>query len=228
MVRPGASNVPRTVPGPDAIAGAILVREALARLDLNEPTKAKIADTLGGKPVRSGTAADDRALRPDDLKLLIPSAAVIAAGLDPATTPIPVPPVLWQDAGNELLVRIAGVRAEIGGGFVEITVPVSCDQTGDAEVTVTFITGTPDRPAGGIATTEDHPRGAAVVVENWAEPLIAFAWQTLLTATGAVSGAGGADFAGRSLITAGLEVNADGLRVTPMARHTFLPRAGPP
>jgi len=226
MVRPGASNVPRTVPGPDAIAGAILIRDALARLDLNEPTKAKIADALG-RPVRSGTAAADRAIRPDDLRVLIPSAAVTAAGLDPARTPIPPPPVLWEDGGNELLVILKGIRAEIGDGFVEITIPVSCDQSGDAEVTVTFVTGTPDRPAGGLATTEDHPRGPAVVVENWAEPLIALAWQTLLVATGAVSSAGGADFAGRDLIAAGLEVNADGLRVTPMARHTFLPQAGP-
>lgn len=216
----------RTVPGPDAIAGAIVVRDVLARADIDEATRAKIIGELG-RPVRSGTATDDRAVRPDDLKLLIPSAAVIAAGLDPAKTPQPPPPIFWQDKGNELLVQLAGVRAELGGGFVEITIPVTCDQTGDAEVTVTFITGTPDRPAGGIVTTEDHPRGPAVVVENWAEALIAFAWLTLLTATSAVSGAGGPDLSGRELIAAGLEVNADGLRVTPMARHTFLTRAGP-
>jgi hypothetical protein len=42
-----------------------------------------------------------------------------------------------------------------------------------------------------------------------------------------VSGAGSTDLSGRSLIAAGLEVNADGLRVTPMARHTFLAQAGP-
>jgi hypothetical protein len=226
VTHPKASNLPRTVPGPDAIADAIVVRDALARAGLDEATRAKITAALS-RPVRSGTATDDRAVRPDDLKLLIPSAAVIAAGLDPAKTPLPPPPILWQDNGNELLVRLAGVRAELGDGFVEITIPVSCDQTGDAEVTVTFITGTPDRPAGGLATTEDHPRGPAVVVENWPEALIAFAWQTLLTATSAVSGAGGADFSGRELIAAGLEVNADGLRVTPMARHTFLTQAGP-
>jgi hypothetical protein len=226
VTHPRASSVRRTVPGPDAIAGAIVVRDALARAGLDEATKAKIIDALG-RPVRSGTATDERAVRPDDLKLLIPSAAVIAAGLDPAKTPLPPPPIYWQDKGNELLVQLAGVRAELGGGFVEITIPVTCDQTGDAEVTVTFVTGTPDRPAGGMATTEDHPRGPGVVVENWAEPLIAFAWQTLLTATSAVSGAGGADLSGRELIAAGLEVNADGLRVTPMARHTFLTQAGP-
>ena len=41
-----------------------------------------------------------------------------------------------------------------------------------------------------MTTTEDHPRGPAVVVENWHEPLIAFAWQTLLIATSAVAGFG--------------------------------------
>ena len=114
------------------------------------------------------------------------------------------------------------MRANLGDGLIEIVVPVTCDQTGDVEISVSFVTGTPDRPAGGIATTEDHPRGPAVVVENWAEPLIAYAWQTLVTATAALSSAGGTDLAGRKLITAGLAISAEGLTVTPMAPHTFL------
>jgi hypothetical protein len=44
----------------------------------------------------------------------------------------------------------------------------------------------------------------------------------LITATDAFSGAGGVDVAGRKLITAGLAVSANGVTVTPMARHSFV------
>ena len=213
------------MPGPEAVAGAILARDALARADLDPQVKAQVAKQLAsvlpGQVTRAGTSAGDRAIASQDLAALIPGAAVTAAGLDPAKTPMPPPPVLWQDSGNQLLVQLAGVHADLGDGFVELTVPVSCDQTGEAKVTVTFVTGTPDRPTGGIATTEDRPRGPAVIVENWREPLIAFCWHTLVIATSALSGTIGSDLAGNALITAGLTATSKGLTVTPMGRHTF-------
>jgi hypothetical protein len=219
------ANVPGVVAGPGAIAGALLLRDALQRADLDDQTRARILKNLAGVlplALRPGKVAGDRTLRPDDLKLLIPSAAVSAAGLDPAKTPMPPPPVLWENAGNQLLVQLAGIQASLGDGFIELAIPVSCDQTGDTQITVTFVTGSPDRPSGGVTTTEDHPRGASVVIENWHEPLIAFAWQTVLIATSALSGVAGTDLSGRNLITNALAINADGLSVLPMAQHTFL------
>ena len=228
MVRPSVGNLPGTIPGPDAVAAAIITTEALQRADLGRETVDQIVKALGdvlpGHPLQAGAAAVDRRLPPDALTRLVPSAAVVAAGLDPARTSTAPPPGLWQDGANRLLVRVAGVRAQLGDGTIVLTVPVTCDQTGDADVTVTFVTGTPDRPAGGIVTTEDHPRGPAPVVENWAEPIVAFAWQTLVTAASAVSGAAGGDLAGHDLITAGLAVNADGFTVTPMGRYAFTAR----
>jgi hypothetical protein len=219
------AKVDRTVPGPEAVAGAILARDALARADLDPKVKEQVAKQLApilpGQVTRAGTSPGDRAIAAQDLAALIPGAAVTAAGLDPAKTPMPPPPVLWQDSGNQLLVALAGVRAMLGEGLVEFTVPVSCDQTGDAQVTVAFVTGTPDRPSGGIATTEDRPRGPAVIVENWREPLIAFCWHTLVIATSALSGTIGTDLAGNALITAGVTASAKGLAVTPMGPHTF-------
>jgi hypothetical protein len=128
--------------------------------------------------------------------------------------------VLWSTDAGQLLVRIAEVHADLTDGAIVITLPVTCDQTGPVDVTVTFITGSPDQPTGGVATAEDHPRGPEVVVEN--EPLVALAWHTLVIAIGAMSGAGGNDFSGRDLISASFAVSKDGLTVTPMARHTFL------
>ncbi len=220
----------RTVPGPDALAGAILTTEALQRARINPDTSGQVVKALGdllpGHPVQAGSAAVDRTLPETALTSLIQSAAIVASGLDPATTAVPAPAVLWTSGVNRLLIKVAGVTATLGEGTIVITVPVSCDQTGDAAVTVTFVTGTPDRLAGGIVTTEDHPRGPAIVVENWGEALVAFAWQTLVAATNALSGAAGGDFSGHSLITAAVTVNQAGLSITPMGKHTFM--AGSP
>ena len=226
MTRPAASQQRSPVPAPEAIAGALLTQEALRDVKFNPADLPDaITGLLPGRPLQPGKTAPLRALPPDALQRLIPSAAIVAAGLDPARTLSPAPPVLWERDGARLLIRVGAVRAELATGLVQIVVPITCDQTGDAEVTVAFVTGSADRPAGGIATTEDHPRGPAVVVEGWAEPLIAFAWQTLVVATSALSGAGGEDVSGRSLVTAGLDVSADGMQVTAMGRHTFYPQA---
>jgi hypothetical protein len=130
--------------------------------------------------------------------------------------------VLWSDGDNQLLVRLAEITVQLGLGTITLTIPLTCDQTGPVACTVTFVTGTPSQPAGGITTTEDHPRGPPEVVELWAEPLIAFAWDTLVTAINAASTALGGDLAGQPLVTAALATTADGVTVTPMGRHTFV------
>lgn len=211
-----------TVVGAGSIAGSFLLRDALNQLD--ERTRSVVTKSLAGvlpQVLPAGTVGRDRTVNPEDFASLIPSAVVVAAGLDPARTPSPPPPILWEDGANQLVVKTAGVKAQLGTGFIELSIPVSCDQTGDTTVTVTFVTGTPDRPTGGVTTTEDHPRGPAIVVENWHEPLIAFAWQTVLIATSAVAGAVGTDASGGALITQTVAVTPNGLSVVPMAQHTF-------
>jgi len=223
---PASASHDAQVPGPDAIAGALLFTASLQRADVDPQTRDRLlralGDTIPVTPLQPGSAGADRSLPPEALKLLVPSAAVVAAGLDPAKVTQPAPPVIWAEGANQLLVRLAEVRADLSDGAIVVTVPVSCDETGPVDVTISFITGTPGQPAAGVAITEDHPRGPAAIVENWAEPLIAFAWHTLVIATGSLSGAGGNDVSGRDLITAGLMVTPAGLTVTPMGRNTFL------
>jgi hypothetical protein len=205
------------------LASAFLLRDAVKRLD--DATRGAVLKSLTEvlpQVVQPGALADERTVRSEDLRALIPAAAVSAAGLDPKRTPTPPPPVLWEDRGNRLLVQVAGVQASLGDGFIDVTVPVSCDETGDTSVIITFVTGSPDRPTGGVTTTEDHPRGPAAIVENWHEPLIAFAWQTVLIATSALAAAVGTDVGGAALITNTITVTADGLSVAPMAQHAFV------
>ncbi len=209
--------------GASSVANQLVVQRALSQLD--ERTREEVAKSLGdllpGTSVQPGTTTGAHPVAQADLVTLIRGAAVNAAGLDPAKTPQPPPPVLWESRGNRLLVNIAELEARTDDGLIEIVIPVSCDQTGDSKATVTFVTGTPDRPTGGIMTTEDHPRGDPVVVESWHEELIAFAWRAVLEATSAVAMVGGTDDAGRVLITNTVYASAGGLSVVPMARHTF-------
>ena len=217
--------------GPQALAGALLFATALQRADVDPQTRARLLKSLGDvtplKPLQPGKAGADRTVTADALKVLVPSAAVVAAGFDPATVGTPAPNLLWTDGRNQLLVRVAEVRADLGAGSIVLTVPVACDETGPVDTTVTFMTGTPDAPAAGIVTTEDHPRGPATIVENWGVPIVAYAWHTLVVAVNSLSDALGGDVAGNRLVTAGLAVTADTITVTPMGRHTFLGAATP-
>jgi hypothetical protein len=211
------------VQGVESLVGELLLRDATAGLDprLKKIVQTQLAGVLPGRLVRPGEAIEERVVRGDDAIRLLRSAVVTAAGLDPETTQDPPPPVLWEDAGRRLLVRIAAVGARFDEGLVELTIPVFCEETGEADVTVAFVTESREQPTGGMCITEDRPRGPAVVVDNWHEPLIALAWHTVLVATNALSGAIGADVAGQPLIARTLSVSREGITVTPMARHSF-------
>jgi hypothetical protein len=218
------ADAPGPVQGARSIAGEILRRESTAGLDprLRALVERQLGSVLPGRLVPAGQAVEERRVNGDDVIRLLRSAAVTAGGLDPARTTDPPPPLLWEDGPNRLLVRIADLNGRLDEGLIELVIPVFCEETGEAEVTVTFITESREQPTGGICITEDHPRGPAVIVENWHEPLIALAWHTVLIATGALSGAIGADESGQQLVSATLSVSREGIAVTPMARHTFL------
>lgn len=211
------------VRGVDSLAGEILFRGATTDLDpkVGKLVREQLGEVLPGRLVQPGQAVAQRRASGDDVLVLLRSAAVTAAGLDAALTPDPPEPLLWEDGANRLLIRIAGVSATLDDGLIELTLPVFCEESGEAEITVAFVTEAQDQPTGGICITEDHPRGPAVIIENWHEALIAFAWHTVVVATGALSGVVGADASGQSLVTASISVSRDGLAITPMARHLF-------
>src|SRR6478736_1689242 len=138
MTRP---PVGRILPGPSTIAGASVITTAIQKLDIDPQLKLQIlkqlGDVLPGRPVAAGSAATDRTLGVETLSAMIPSAAVIAAGLDPAKITRPAPDVQWHSGSQQLLVRVSEVRANLGNGLIEIVVPVTCDQTGDVDISVT-------------------------------------------------------------------------------------------
>ena len=176
---------------------------------------------LPAKPIRAGTVAGTIQLSSDRASALFAPAAGLAAGIDPfATSPAPSS-VKWQEGDRELLVFPAKVTARFGTGVIAVSIPVSCDQTGDAVVYVSFVVGDPKQPAGLIAAADARPRGPAAIVDGWGSALIAFAWHVVLEVATHVAGAAGRDVDGSRLVPIGLAASADGLFIVPMARHTF-------
>jgi hypothetical protein len=129
--------------------------------------------------------------------------------------------LMWIKDDSELLVNAGKVRVDLDDGLVIVTIPVSCDQTGDVSIEVPFAVGGKNRPAGMVVATEESPRGPAQIVELWGESLTAFAWRILLAVTTKVASNHGVDQDRESLIPAALTASRDGLRLVAMARHTF-------
>ena len=221
---PGGGRRPDvlTRAGADTVARQLMLRNAeLAKILQPEQLKLlqeRLPGLLQLQPIPPGSTVPPVAVVPDALTRMLQAGIVTAAGLDPARTPSPAPPVLWEDGDAQLLVELAGVSCATGDGWIEVRVPVRCDEVGEATVSVTFVTGSAERSAGLVAATEDHPRGPAAVVERWHEPLIALAWHALVEALRALAGTSGTDLAGRPLVPVSVAVSPNGVQVLPMGR----------
>lgn len=123
--------------------------------------------------------------------------------------------VVWRDGGDELLIAPAKARLATREGLVFVGLPVFCEESGHAEVTVVFACNPAKAPLGVVLVAEEAPHGPRVVVERWAEPLVACAYGALLDALAAlVHGA-----PGEELLLAGVGADAAGLVVVMQRDH---------
>jgi hypothetical protein len=129
--------------------------------------------------------------------------------------------VVWQNAGSELLVHLKGTRIGVVDGFVLIGLVVETQETGRVEVTVPFAVGSSQRLAGMVVSTEPVPRGPALIIDRWGEPIIAAAWQVLVDVIGALTARVGVDHEGTPLVPGAIVASKGTLRVIPQARHAF-------
>ena len=172
-------------------------------------------------PLTPGGLAPARPVTDKQLSALVTAAArEAAAGRAADSTSLPAS-VLWEDGSDALLVDLETVAVELGEGTVLVRVGVSCDQIAEPvmPVEVTFAVGSPERPTGLLAATPLVPAGPPVVIARWADALIAFAWQALLDAVGALAAGAGLDRDGTALIPSVLAARRGELSVTPQARH---------
>ncbi len=195
---------------PINVSSALLTSGRLAtELRIIDPQRFRVLPLPFGRP------ADEVRLDPAQLQTLLRSAVAEAAGADDRGQ------VLWRSAGSDLLLLTADLRVQLGDGLIALSLPLRCDQTGDSAVHASFAVGSPQRPAGLLSTTEERPRGPAVVVDIWGERLLALMWQALVGLMESLAAESGRDEDGAPLLPAALSANADGVLVQPMARHAF-------
>jgi hypothetical protein len=89
-------------------------------------------------------------------------------------------PVVWRDAESELLVHPASTRVRYAPGFVFVELAVFTDQTGNAQLLLTYKIGASPNEASLTAVAESHPRGDATLAARWAEPATSLVWFALL------------------------------------------------
>jgi len=187
---------------------------------LLETMRCDTGDSPPLQPATAGTVLGPVPLKSAEAATLFAAAASAAAGVERASAD-GNQTVVWKEGDRALLIFPERVAAKFAAGVVAVTIPVSCDQTGEVAVVVTFVVGDPARPAGLLAATEARPRGPGVIVDAWGENLIAFAWQTVLELCGNIASAAGRDADGAPLVPIALTATPDGLTIVPMARHAF-------
>jgi hypothetical protein len=134
--------------------------------------------------------------------------------------------VVWVAGDSELAVSLKDLSVKFAEGLLTVTIPVRCDQTGEARIEVVFAVGSDKQPAGLYASTYRRPNGPEVIVSTWGEALVAFAWQCVLGMVSGVAGAVAKDNRGNVLVPVELTANERGMQIVPMARHRFAGSSG--
>ena len=204
-----------------------------ARLDercaaLVKQLRARCPGVLPEDPLPPGTPAKPLPVEPKEYAALFTlaarqNAALAALGRLPASDDELPGIVVWEEGTAALAVGVAEADFAVEEGAVTVSLPVFCDQLPDVRdvVRVTFVVGTPERPAGLLAATPPRPEGPAVVVAAWGEALTALAWQALLDVAAGLAARTGTDTDGTPLVATALAAAKDHLEVLPQARHGF-------
>jgi hypothetical protein len=128
--------------------------------------------------------------------------------------------VVWQSGANELLVRTDAVTLEVATGLVTLAIPVECDQLRQPAVVRVFLAlGTTKQVRGLFMSTFAAPEGPEVVTAVWADSLIAFAWECVLTLAQRLAAEAGRDRRGRPLQPGAVAAERGVLLVKPMASN---------
>jgi hypothetical protein len=188
---------------------------------LLEALRRECPEIVPPPPLPPGGVADPVTVEAGLVQRLAAVAALGAAGIDGPDGQPTAPGVVWVDGDRELFVLVTEVQVALAPGVVAVTIPVQCDQTGPTRVHVSFAVGSPERPLGMVAATEERPRGPRAVVDVWGDALVAFAWQVVLDVAAGTAAHAGQDTLGAFLLPAAVATTAEGLTVLPQARHGF-------
>jgi hypothetical protein len=89
--------------------------------------------------------------------------------------------VVWVNGGSEVLVHLDSTQVRILDGMLLVSVDLETDQTGRSPLVCTYALNNSGNAAGLFATTEDYPRGDALLVSCWGQQLQQAIWSSLLS-----------------------------------------------
>jgi hypothetical protein len=92
----------------------------------------------------------------------------------------PTAPVVWVDRGDEVLVHLESTQVRIQGTSVLISVDLETDQTGRQPLVVVFSLANGGDTAGLVATTDELPRGNALLAARWGRQLQQAVWASFI------------------------------------------------
>jgi hypothetical protein len=88
--------------------------------------------------------------------------------------------VVWVDRGDEVLVHLDAVHAQIVKDVLLVAVDLECDQTGRPPLVVALALAGAGDAAGLIAATDDLPHGNGALAARWGALLTDAVWSALL------------------------------------------------
>lgn len=179
--------------------------------------------SVAARPVAEGDSVRPVFIEAGRAPEMLRVAARLAAGF---FRPTKRNEVVWVDGENEIAVNFAEIGVKLSDGLMLVTLPVRCDQVGEARIDVLFAVGSPDAPAGLYAAAGRRPQGPELVVAVWGDALVAFAWQCVLRLLAGIAGATGKDARGNLLVPVELVVSESGIEIHAMARHRFTGSSG--
>jgi hypothetical protein len=93
----------------------------------------------------------------------------------------PSGPVVWVDRGDEVLVHLESTQVRIQDTSVLVSVDLETDQTGRQPLVVVFSLGNGGDAAGLVATTDELPRGNALLASRWGQQLQQAVWASFIS-----------------------------------------------
>lgn len=88
--------------------------------------------------------------------------------------------VIWEDAGDEVIVHLASLQVRLLARTIAVSVDFESDETGRAPVIVRFVFGGASDRAGMIAATDDIAHGHAILAARWGRILRDVVWAAVI------------------------------------------------
>jgi hypothetical protein len=204
-------DVLEDVAGPERLARLVpLVHEI--RASPGAPTAARRFESGEIIVVPTGEIAADQVLSRAAVETLLRAALAVSDD---------TPSVVWVRGDSELAVHTARTRVALGPGTLLVGVPVECDQTGSAEITVPLALGSKDLHAGLLMAAPTRPDGPPPLVEQWGAVLVAAVYRAVLDVLSAAAATAGVDIDGTALLPGAVSSDGERLTVVPQARHAI-------